>query len=410
MTKLWRICAAGLLAGAAVGQPVHAQEPADASQPSDPFAPMQAFLDEAVESNRIPGGLAMIALNGEILWQGAAGEMGPDVPMRADAIMPLASVGKLYTATAVMILVERGAISLDDPVSRFLPAFADVQIAVENADGSETLQPPDRAVTIRDLLTHTSGLHVAGDGYWPIWNAHAGVTTTTEFANALAALPMNHQPGTHFEYGFTGGAYEVLGAVIETVTGQTLEAFMDEAIFAPLGLEESHFFLPDEQLDRYPAFFHRDGNELVLDRAYAVPEPRNAYFFGGGGVEASAHDIARFARTFTEAGFGDENRIISVETARLMMRDHIGDLTTFSNGLSWGFGSAVRYGPDGDRSGLPDQFGWVGGGYAKLIIAPRQGLTAYIAFPIRPPGDNDLLNAFDQVLGETVGRMQAAQQ
>ena len=91
-----------------------------------------------------------------------------------------------------------------------------------------------------------------------------------------------------------------------------------------------------------------------------------------------------------------------------MMRDHLGELTTFSNGLSWGFGAAVRYAEGADRTGLPDQFGWVGGGYAKLTIAPREGYASYLAFPIRPPGDNDLLRAFDAVVAETIARLEAA--
>ena len=237
---------------AAVAAPRHALEEARTIEPAsdNPFSPIQAFLDTAVAEGRIPSGIAMIAQDGNIIWQGASGDMGPGIAMRSDAIMPLASLGKIYTATAAMILYERDQIGLDDPVSQYIPAFADVQIAVTDDDGTERLQAPDRPITIYHLLTHTSGLHVAGDAYWPIWNEHAGVTTTGDFARALAQVPMNHQPGTRFEYGYTGGAYEVLAAVIEIASGQTLEAFMDENMFDPLGLEEGHFFIPEEQLDR----------------------------------------------------------------------------------------------------------------------------------------------------------------
>ena len=394
----------------AVAAPLHALEEARTIEPGseNPFSHIQAFLDTAVEEDRIPSGIAMIAQGGDIIWRGASGDMGPGIAMRSDSIMPLASLGKIYTATAAMILYERDQIGLDDPVSQYIPAFADVQIAVPGDDGTERLQAPDRPITIYHLLTHTSGLHVAGDAYWPVWNEHAGVTTTTEFARALAQVPMNHQPGARFEYGYTGGAYEVLAAVIEIASGQTLEAFMVENMFEPLNLEESHFFIPEEQIDRYPAFFRRVDETLQLDRAYGESEPRTSYFFGGGGVAASPQDIARFTRMFTEASFDDENRIISANSARLMMQDHLGELATFGNGLSWGFGGAVRYAEGRERSGLPDQYGWVGGGYAKLIIAPAAGMAAYIAFPINPPGDNDLLDEFDQVLARSLAALRTS--
>lgn len=348
----------------------------------DGLAAVQNLVDESVRSGRIPSAIAMLAHDGRIAWLHAAGEMGPDVPMRDDAIIPLASVGKMHTAVAAMILVEDEVLSLDDPVGKFIPEF--------------TRLSPEVPITVRHLLTHTAGLTVSGDDFWKVWNTHSGRTTATEFSRALAALPLQSRPGDKFDYGQTGASYEVLGAVIEIASGQTLEAFMTERLFEPLGLRDTHFYLPVEKRARLPAFFRHADGALKPDRAMGEEFPRGDYFHGGGGVQSSPQDIARFSRLFLEGGAVDGVRILAPATVALMMSDQIGALTPFPGGLSWGFGAAVRTEPDGTVT----QYGWSGGGYATLIIDPVERTTAYFAFPIRPPGDNALLTEFRRLVRE----------
>lgn len=359
---------------------------------------IQGMLDTAVVDRRITAGIAMLALDGEIAWLDTSGEMTPGIPMRNDAILPLASVGKMFTATAAMILYERGVISLDDPVSDYIPEFAGVRVQVTDAAGETQLVAPDRPVTLYHLLTHTGGLKVTGDDFWAAWDANVGKTTTTHLARALAEMPLQAQPGTHFEYGQTGASYEVVGAVIEIASGQTLEEFMMENIFEPLGLEDTCFYLPQEKSERLPEVYRNVDGVLQLDRAYGEDFSRSTFFHGGGGVRSAPLDILRFARLFLDNGTVDGVQILKPETVALMMSDQLGDLAPDRwqpRGLSWGFGAAVTYATEDLGSGSPGQYGWVGGGFAKLFIDPKKRLIAYINFPLAPPGDNDLLTEFE---------------
>lgn len=373
--------------------------PPEAESSQADLARIQQFMDAAVEQGRIPSSIAMIARDDELLFLETAGEMGPGTPMQRDAIIPLASLGKMYTATAAMILVERGVIALEDPVSRFIPEFADARVEETDQDGDVSLVPLATPVTVRHLLTHTGGLHVRGNSYWDVWNVHAGETTTTDFARALAALPFASQPGTSFDYGYTGGSYEVLAAVIEIASGQTLEAFMSESIFEPLGLEDTYFYIPVEKQDRLPAFYRTVDGALELDRAQGNEYPRTAYFFGGGGVKASAHDIQRFARLFLNGGSVDGVQILRAETVSMMMTDQLGEIVAFEGRRGWGFGAAIEA-KTSDGTGMTSIYGWNGGGYSVLWVDPELELIAYFVFPLSSPGDNELTAEYRQLVDE----------
>ena len=363
------------------------------------FDDIQEMMETAITDGRISAGIAMVARDGKVAWLGTAGEMEPGIPMRGDAILPLASVGKMFTATAAMILYERGVISLDDPVSKYIPEFADVMVGVTDEDGATSFVAPETPITVYHLLTHTGGLTVTGDEFWAAWDTHTGNTTTTHFARALAAMPLYAQPGTQFRYGQTGASYEVLAAVIEIASGQTLETFMAENIFKPLDLEDSYFYLPDEKSERMPATYRRVDDVLQLDRARGEDFPRSTFFHGGGGVRSAPEDILRFARLFLEGGSVDGVRVLEAETIAMMMSDHLGEKAPERwklRGLSWGFGAAVEYAEDDIGSGIPGKYGWVGGGFAKLWVDPKERLIAYFNFPMDPPGDNDLLGEFEE--------------
>ena len=360
---------------------------------------VQTMMDTAVTDRRITAAIAMLARDGEIAWLGTSGHMTPGIPMRNDAILPLASVGKMFTATAAMILYERGIISLDDPVSKYIPEFSEVMVAVADEAGQTKLAEPDSPITVYHLLTHTGGLTVTGDDFWSAWDEHVGKTTTTHFARALAKLPLYAQPGASFRYGQTGASYEVLGAVIEIASGQTLEVFMTENIFVPLSLEDTYFYLPKQKSERLPEVYRRVDGALELDRAYGEDFSRSTFFHGGGGVRSAPVDIHRFARLFLNGGSVDGTRILETETVALMLRDHLQDKAPErwkAHNLSWGFGAAVQYSADDVNPGMPDQYGWVGGGFAKLWVDPRELLIAYMNFPLAPPGDNELLAEFEE--------------
>jgi CubicO group peptidase (beta-lactamase class C family) len=361
---------------------------------------IQEMLETAVADGRIPSAVASLHHDGARVWLGTAGEMGPGVAMREDAILPLASVGKMFTATAAMILHQRGVISLSDPVGDYIPEFFEVRVEVTDEAGESRLVPLQRPVTVYDLLTHSAGLTVTGDQFWEVWDEHAGVTTTAHFARALAGLPFFAHPGEEFRYGQTGASYEVLAAVIEIASEQTLEVFMNENIFEPLGLSDSYFFAPEEKSERVPAVYRMVDGVPQPNRAHGEVATRSTFFYGGGGVRSTADDVLHFARLFLEGGAVDGVRILEPETVEMMTRDQLGELAPErwlqrKPRLSLGLGAAVEY-SEADAADAPSLYGWVGGGFAKLWVDRREGLIAFIAFPLTPPGDNELLDEFQE--------------
>jgi CubicO group peptidase (beta-lactamase class C family) len=281
-----------------------------------------------------------------------------------------------------MLLVERGVIALEDQVSKYIPEFAQAVVGVTDESGHVLRQTPREAITVHHLLTHTGGLTVTGDDFWAAWDAHSGRTTTTQLARALAALPLQAEPGTAFAYGHTGASYEVLGAVIEIASSQTLEAFMQENIFDPLGLHDTH---------------RRVDGALERERPYGVDFPRSTFFHGGGGVEASPQDFLRFAQIFLHGGSSGGVGLLEPETIDRMMTDQLGDLAPRA-GWSWGYGAALQFSEDAAGSRTLRQYGWIGGGYAIAWVDPVDRLVAYFAFPLMPPGDNQLLLEFARLV------------
>lgn len=321
------------------------------------LAALHDFMQAAVRDGRTPAATALLA--------------------RDDAILQLASIGKIYTATAAMILIERGRIAPEDPVSKYIPEFAKVS--------------PGNPITVFHLLTHTSGLTVDGDVFWAAWDANTEKTDTTAMARTLAALPLVSQPGEKFNYGPTGASYEVLGAVIEIASGQTLEAFMVENIFRPLGLEDTYFYIPPDKTTRRPAIYRVVDGTLREHRAYGEPDVRSRYFYGGGGVQSTPRDVLRFARLFLREGEVDGVRILKPETVRQMMSDQLGKLAPPR--FTWGFGGAIQPLPGGGSV-----YGWTGGGFSVLWVDPALDLVAYFTMPLSPPGDNDLLADFRRLV------------
>jgi len=384
MARLWtriHMVAVGLLvAGLATGAP-GAGMATTMERPlftQAGLAAIEDLMQAAVRDGRAPAATALLARDEKILWLKTAGEMSRGIPMRDDAIMPLASIGKMHTATAAMILVERGRIALDDPVGEYIPEFAKVS--------------PGNPITVFHLLTHTSGLTVDGDAFWAAWDENTEKTDTTAMARALAALPLTSQPGEVFEYGPTGASYEVLAAVIEIASGQTLEEFMAENLFRPLGLNDTYFYLPPEKAQRRPAIYRHVDGALRVTRPYGVPDERSTYFYGGGGVQSSPRDVLRFARLFLHAGEVDGVRILKPETVHQMMSDQLGDRASPS--FTWGFGAAIQQ----TRAGGTMNYGWTGGGFSLLWVDPALHLVAYFTMPLTPPGDNDLLSDFRRLV------------
>jgi CubicO group peptidase (beta-lactamase class C family) len=371
--------------------------PAQADRPRLGFAPdrlarIDRFLQQAVDSGRIAGAVALVLRDGQVAYERAVGWSDKESGRRmtSDAIFRIASQTKALTSTAVMMLVEEGKIALGDPVSRFIPAFAQTTVA-SRADSGRTVVPAKRAITIKDLLTHTSGISYGTDAFvasqysakalgpaagwgWYTADKSEPVCVTME---RLATLPFVAQPGEAYVYGYST---DVLGCVVERAAGVPLDEFIRTRITTPLGMRDTHFFLPLTKRDRLATVYASDSTNHI-GRAPTGPRGQGDYvdgprrsFSGGAGLLSTARDYARFLEMMLERGALDGTRLLSPKTVDVMTTNQSGTLMS-QNGLGFGLGfqTTDRLGADGLAS--VGTYGW-GGAYGSTYkVDPAERLV-----------------------------------
>jgi len=302
-------------------------------------------LRREVASGRLPGAVAMIARHGKIGLFEAAGQQDPSTgaPMKTDSIFRIYSMTKPVVSVAVMMLVERGQLLLSDPVSRWLPEYAKQQVAT-----AQGLQPVRQEATVQDLLRHTAGLTYEFLGDSPVQRQYREVKidsrerSNATFSQTLAALPLQFQPGSMWAY---SRATDVLGRLVEVVSGQGLGVFLQAEIFDPLGMVDTGFAVPPEQHHRIAEPFAHDPDGGVPMK---VIEPREvpAMESGGGGLMSTAMDYTRFLHCLRNRGALDGVRLLGPHTVDYMTADHLGgtpsDGTLLPPGHGFGLGFAVR--------------------------------------------------------------------
>jgi CubicO group peptidase (beta-lactamase class C family) len=320
---------------------------------------LDALLDDAVQKKQVAGAVALVMRHGKLGYLRAAGWQDAEAktPMAADTLFRIASMTKPITSVAAMMLVEEGKLRLDDPVSKYLPEFKGQKVLAPG----QGLVPADRDVTVRDLLTHTSGItyRFRGGDLGGLY-ARAGVSdglspnegTIAENVKRLAAQPLLFQPGTAWEYGLNT---DVLGRVIEVASGKDLAAFFRERVFAPLGMHDTSFFLPEGRVARLAALYtvgpdkelKRVGEEPVTagPLVYAANYPYKGskkYYSGGAGLVSTAADYARFLQMLLNGGEYGGKRLLRAETVKEMTKNQIGDkkmwITEHGDGFGYGFG------------------------------------------------------------------------
>jgi CubicO group peptidase (beta-lactamase class C family) len=322
----------------------HAQ-PADVGLCPERTQRLMDALRREVASGRLPGAVAMVSRRGQIALFEAVGEQDPatGTPMQTDSIFRIYSMTKPVVSVAVMMLVERGLLLLSDPVSRWLPEFANQQVAKANG-----LEPVKQEATVQDLLRHTAGLTYEFLGNSLVQRQYDAVKiasrerTNAEFSTTLAGLPLQFQPGTVWAY---SRATDVLGRLLEVVSGQNLGAFLQANIFGPLGMVDTGFAVPPEQQHRIaePFAHDPDGGEPMK-----VLEPRQvpAMEGGGGGLMSTAMDYARFLQCLRNRGELDGVRLLGPHTVDYMTADHLGRIPSEGSllppGHGFGLGFAVR--------------------------------------------------------------------
>ena len=357
-------------------------------------------LSQEVSEGRLPGGVLLVTREGDVVLEHAFGwrDLEADDLMRPDAIFRIASMSKLVTSVAALMLQEEGKLLLSDPVSKYIPEFARTTVAVPRDGGGYDVVPTDRPITIRDLLTHTSGV---GYGYGVArdrWEA-AGITgwyfagrdePIAGTVARMAALPFDAQPGTQFVYGYST---DILGVVIERASGQPLDAFLRERIFLPLRMPDTSFFLAPSKRDRLATVYGIDeSGKLVrapdastnLGQGDYVEGPRKS-FSGGAGLLSTARDYSRFMQMLLQGGSLDGVRILSPKSVQLMTVNHIGNLYPWEDGV--GFGLGVFVVTDlGERGvlGSVGEFGWNGAYHTAAWADPQERLVVVYLTQVIP--------------------------
>jgi CubicO group peptidase (beta-lactamase class C family) len=416
------VFAAVLIAKAALVDGLAKPQAKSAGLVADKLKHLDALLREAVDRRQIAGGVTLLARHGRISHLSAIGwrDAESHTPMTADTLFRIASMTKPITSVAAMMLVEEGKLRLDDPISKFVPQFRYATVGVPGWMGWNLQEIPAwREITIRDLLTHTSGLsyRLWGIQPWAGLYRQAGVSdgllhppgTCLDNVRRLARLPLLFQPGSLWGYGLST---DVLGVVVEAASGQDLATFFHQRIFEPLHMHDTFFFVPPEKKHRLAALYLRDGDgrrRRVGDDPLAVGElqfsaaaPCEAdgnYYSGGAGLVSTAPDYARFLQMLLNGGELDGVRLLQPETVEQMTKNQIGYLRTYipQYGDRYGYGFGIRTADD--RSGDPASIGsysWGGVFHTYFWVDPEKELIGMMMLQLFALGDLPLRQEFKQ--------------
>ncbi|MDA1315240.1 MAG: serine hydrolase [Acidobacteria bacterium] len=415
MSCIQRVCipiAVLLLASAArvSAQEITLVPPSEVGLSEDRLERINDVMEDYIEAKKVAGTITLVARAGEVAHLGVHGmqdvEAGKE--MQPDTIFRIASMTKPITSVAVMMLFEEGKLLLTDPVSKYLPEFTDMRVLKEGS--SEEIEPAKRPITIKHLLTHTSGLTYQWDPRLGNKYKAAGVShgliedekTIAKGVKALATLPLLHHPGDKFTYSLS---IDVLGRLVEVWSGMTLDEFFQERIFDPLGMEDTSFFVPEEKVGRLAAVYARDEDGPIRrtgpgpqpgehGMAHSVTYPyegSKSYFSGGGGLLSTIRDYYRFAQMILNGGELEGERLLSRKTVELMTSDQVGDLQE----RGFGLGFSVERGPrEFGGLGSIGTHGWGGFFYTSFFIDPEEELIGIYMSQLHPSGGLDLAEKF----------------
>jgi CubicO group peptidase (beta-lactamase class C family) len=419
-------CAAAL-AAAPIAPAVRAEAPmagAQALQPAKPedvglsgqrLARIADTLNREIKDGKIPGAVVMIARRGKLAYAEAFGfqDKNAEKPMSKDAVFRIYSMTKPLSAVGAMILVEEGRLQLPDPVSKYLPEFKNLQVSAPSRDalGQSTyaVAPAERQPNVHDLLRHTAGFaygeittntlvksaYARAGLFKPDFDYNTTDLTPEEFTQRLAQAPLAHQPGTAWEYSL---AIDVLGRVVEKVSGQRLGDFLSERVFRPLKMSDTGFWVPGDKMARLAQPLDKDPATGNPNRLIDVSQaPKNDS--GGAGGVSTASDYLRFAQMLLDGGKLDGERLLSRTTVAWMASDHLppsirqtvqpGELLTGVQGYTFGLGVSVR--KEQGIAGIPGSAGdftWAGYSGPYFWVDPKEQLVAVVMMqapgPSRP--------------------------
>jgi CubicO group peptidase (beta-lactamase class C family) len=386
---------------------------ADAGFSAERIGRLSTMLQEYAASERIAGAVALVLRDGKIVFEASVGfrDIGQGDRMESTDMFRIASQTKAITSVGIMILQEQGRLLLSDPVSTFLPEFASTKVAVASTNGTYEIVDASRQITIRDLLTHTSGISY---GYGPaaeVWN-EAGIQgwyfanrdePIREVVRRMAALPMDAQPGEKFVYGYST---DILGVIIEEITGQKLGAFLHEQVFLPLGMTDTHFFVPQDKWNRVATVYSATPNGKVakaddpgmhIGQGHYLSGPQIAES-AGAGLVSTATDYARFLQMLLNGGELDGIRILSPKTVELMTVNHLHDIEFRpGQGISLAFDVLQDVGIRGTPGSIGD-YGWGGAYHSTYWVSPKDRLVVVFMTQLIPATGSDIHAKFRTLL------------
>jgi CubicO group peptidase (beta-lactamase class C family) len=388
-----------------VGQELPTTKPESVGLSAERLDRIGAEVQRSIDDKRLAGAVTLVMRHGKVAWFKAQGTADREAgkPMRTDAMFRICSMSKPITSVAVMMLYEEGRFLLDDPISRYLPEFKYPKVLVKPASGEPYTIPAAHEITIRDLLRHTSGLTYQWNadlgGMYEKHNVASGLLpydgTIGDSVKNLAALPLLFNPGDRFEYSL---GVDVLGRLVEVLSGMPFDQFLRTRIFEPLGMRDTYFFPPENKLDRlataYTYYSDKGLNRFsdtpihegsfVYSADYPSRGPKKL-FSGGAGLVSSAEDYARFCQMMLDEGKVGNTRLLSRKTVELMTHDQLGKIGP-DQGFGLGFGIDGVKGPLSEL-GSAGEYAWGGFFYTAFTIDPTEQMIVIFMAQLHPTGD-----------------------
>ena len=383
------------------------------------LAKIDNMISAEVSNGNIPGAVALIARNGKIVFHKAYGMANNEakIAMNKDAVFRIASQTKAITSTAVMMLWEEGKFQLDDNISKYIPEFGEAQIldTFNEADGTYTTKPAENQITIRDLLTHTSGIGygvIDGDERFKKIYAKAGITdlfttekiTIAESVKKLAKLPLHHEPGEAFTY---SEGLDVLGYFIEVISGVPFDEFLKTRIFEPLNMQDTWFYQPKENYNRLVAVQKKENEKWVkypvtfYDTDYPIKGAKT-FFSGGAGLSSTAKDYATFLQMYLNQGELNGVRLLSRTTVRSILGNQIGAIWDGPKNHGLAFSLVNEKGEIAGGLGSNGTFEWGGYFNTQYFADPKEEIIGILMKQTQGPVDDNTSWKFKQMLFSAV--------
>lgn len=363
---------------------------------------INTVMNEHVQAGRLAGASGMIARNGKIVFRNQWGEM------KADTIVRMYSMTKGVTGVAAMILYEEGKFQLSDPLSKYLPEFANMKVGKTTMEGNKKVGyavPAEHPITVRDLFRHTTGLDYAGPidekgnpAYAKVQMAGGAPVVDFNLAEAtkrLASQPLNDEPGTAFRYGYS---IDVLGRLVEVLSGTTLDKFFEDRIFKPLGMKDTAFFVAENNWPRFATLYTpKRGEGGGIQKMEGGPQETFKHkpnlFLGGAGLTSTLDDYSHFYQMLLNDGEYDGARLLGRKTVELMRSDHLGDLPHIGGTLPAYAGFGLTFAIDPPPGKMPavgsgGTYWWGGAAGTSFWIDPKEHMIGIFLIQILPPNNN----------------------